>query len=196
MQPIQIPIQRIFLKGREVCRENVCQSRPANPRRHGMLGARTNQSVQRHRFAQRTGARGQARAAQDPIHAQLLPDLMPRVHRAGLPRLLHVDAIRIDRNGGPRSGEGEALLALSGLVREILDRRRRPGQGRLAVQGRLEFVRQRQPRVGRRGLKAPQRTDDALAWAAGRVHGFDEQMVGVGLSLVAARRLANIHWSL
>jgi hypothetical protein len=46
------------------------------------------------------------------------------------------------------------------------------------------------------GSRLPSEQNDALAWAAGRVHGFDEQMVGVGLSLVAARRLANIHWSL
>ena len=193
MQPVQIPIQRILVQGGEVCREHVRQRRPANPRRHGMLGARTNQPVQGHRFAQRTGARGQARAAQNRIHAQLLPDLMPRVHRAGLPRLLHVDAIRIDRDGRSRSGDAGARQALSHLRREIFDRHRGFWEGPLSLQRGLELVCQREPRVGRCRLEAPQRTDGALAGAVGRVDGFDEQMIGVGFLLVAARRFADIH---
>ena len=188
IEAVQIAIQRIIVERRNIDAQNVAQGRAADPVGHRVFRPRRDQAVERHRLGQQTRPRREAGASQDPIELQLLPDLMAHVHRAGGPRFLERDVINLEID--PRARRPRRA---SRLVDERRIRARRFRQRCLTVQGGPELVRKAEPRLGGSGFETAQRTDDALARSTRRVDRFDEEVVGVGLVLVAARRLAQIH---
>src|SRR5438093_5728216 len=123
-----------------------------------------------------------------------MPHLVSRMHRARLARFFHRDVVRFDDNR--RSGYAGAFLSFASFLAQLLNLIWRALQRFLPSQGGLEFMRQRQPILSRRGFEAAQRTDGALARAIGGLDGFHRQVVGVGLGFVDSSGLSNIHWPL
>ena len=139
MQPVQIPIQGLVPEGRKIFFQKLAQRRASNPVRHGVFGARTNQTVQGHRFGQGTDARGKSSAAEDGVQAELAPHLVPDVHRTGLARLLDLDLVHF--NGDRGVGGGGGLLPPNSPPTQSLDLGRNRPQRGLPLQRRLDFVR-------------------------------------------------------
>src|SRR5207244_12210391 len=92
----------------------------------GVFAERTNQTVHRHRFGQRAGALGKPGSLQDGLDPELMPNLVPRMDRAGLARFFHRDPVRFDYNR--ESGYEAPFLSLAGLRAQLLDLGRRMGQ--------------------------------------------------------------------
>src|ERR1700674_248328 len=161
MQSIPIPIQRILLELGKIFLQDVSHRGAANPVRHGMLGERTYQTIQRHGFGQNAGPFGKSRAPQDRLHAQLAPHLMSRMHRTGRARFFDLDPIRLDLNRGSQGDDRRALLSVSGFLGQGLDVDRRCRQGNPARRTRAC---EQEPAILRR-VRAP--GHPANRWYAG-----------------------------
>lgn len=89
---------------------------------------------------------------------------------------------------------GGRRLAGAGFCDKTVERRvARPQQVGLSSQGVFEFAGEREPFLVRSGLEVAKRADGLLARSRGRLHGLDEDIIGVGLALIGARRTADVH---
>ena len=101
-----------------------------------------------------------------------------RIPTGGLTSLLDFDLIGDDPHQlGLATGGRLGLYALAQRVDLRVGQ-----QGLLPAQGGLEFVGQRQPMLAGCGFQGAERTDGAMAGSGGGGDGFDQEVVGVGLT--------------
>ena len=121
------------------------------------------------------------------------------MHRTGFARLFDLNLVGFDGDGRSRwvfVGSDGALLFVAGFLHPRADFGRRPRQGLLSLQRRMEFVGQSQPVFGRGGFQASQRANRTLTRAFGRLDGFDKKVIGVRFALVGSRGFPDVHWPL
>jgi hypothetical protein len=146
------------------------------------------------------GAQGKLQAAENLLHTQTLPKLLTHMHRASGAGGFHADPIGV--NGDqflvtigrrPRRG-ARACSPLTNTLDKVLHF----GVGRiqqalLTHQAVFHAMCQLQPLLGRARAEIAQRTDDLLPWAFGGMDRLDQQVVGVGLVLIAAGVFSEEH---
>lgn len=129
--------------------------------------------------------------------------------RSGLARLVAAHAIDQDRDqlvvGCGGAGQGQGLGQGLGLGRHTwrgLDLGEqalqfgvagRADQLLLSGESRFEFVGQGEPVLFGARAEIAERANDLLAGSFGGADAFDEEIVGVGLTLVVPRSFADIH---
>jgi hypothetical protein len=192
MQPVEIAIQRLITERGEVHAQDVRQRRAPDPVGHGMLRGRPHQPVQRHHFSQQLRARAQAGVSEDRIQLQQVPHLMAHVHGPGFAFVFDPHALGVDREAARLRPRPTARRPHT--RGERLDRRIRH-QRRLARERGMQSLRGAQPGVLRPRGQRPERAQHPLAGALRRRHGFDEQIVVVGLAADASGRAPQIHAS-
>ena len=106
-------IERIVAKRLKIHAPQVLQGRGANPRRHGVLAARMDQAVERHRAGQKDRPLGEPLAAEDVLQTQPFPELIAYMHRPRLSRTLHFDAVGVDGDAAPANIAAHATTSPS-----------------------------------------------------------------------------------
>ena len=194
VQPIEVAIQRLVAERADVDAEEVGQSRAPDPLRHGVLGRRTHQAVERHQLGEHPRPGREPRRGQDRVQRERPPRLMadvdgPRFADVFDPDLVGVDCHQVlccGRQGaratpsGTRSG-GERVDG--GIGHERC----------LAAQRGREFLREALPLPDRRGRQRTERTDRAVARAVRGGDRLDEKMIDVRLGADSPGRALNEH---
>ncbi len=98
MQLVQITVERVFGQVLEIHFQNIRQRRRTDPIRHGQFAAWVNEPIQRHRAGQLSGAFAKASLAENRIHTEPQPELIPHMDRAGFARFLGPDLIDMHRH--------------------------------------------------------------------------------------------------
>jgi len=103
VQPVEVLVERLVDQRVEVCPQQIGQRGASDPVGHGVLGQRPHQPVERHDLREHPRACRQAGPGHHRVHPELLPQLVPHVHRSRLPRLFrrHLIGVHGDEIGRP-----------------------------------------------------------------------------------------------
>src|SRR5215510_523142 len=207
MQFVQHRIERILIKRIEIVLEDIGQCRAPDPSRHGVLGTGRDQAIERHHAREPPHLLRELTFAQDAVELQPVPKLITDMHRARLSVAFGAHPRRVDFDQRPASARGRGRGALRNVARILTPLASRAAhdigdfavvglkQPALTGQGVLDLAREFEPLFARPRAQVAKRTDRGLARALRCVDGFDQYVVGVGLTLVGACRFANVHAS-
>jgi hypothetical protein len=83
MQLVEHLVKRVFLKPVKVDAEKVSERRAPHPIRHGVFGARRDQSIEHHRTGEPLHGCGQAAVAQNTVEFKAQPELVADMNGTG-----------------------------------------------------------------------------------------------------------------
>ena len=194
MQAVEVAVQRLVAPVVEIHLDDVRQRATPDPVGHGVLGARANQAVHRHGQRQHAGTLAEPDGLQNLFEVQLAPVLHPDMHRPCRAMLLGAYAIGVDAHQisavAPLPARAPPANALHHLAHLAIFG---AAQVLLPAQCGFDFARQFHPLIARARAQVAERADHLLARALRGANGFNQNVVGVGLPLVAALRLAHEH---
>jgi len=194
VQPIEVAIQRLVAERADINPEEVGQGRAPDPLRHGVLGGRTHQAVERHQLSEHACPRREPRRGQDRVQGERPPRLMADIDGTGFAHVFDPDLVGVNRHQILRRGRHRqwATLRRARAGRDRVD----GGIGherRLAAQRGRQFVREALPLCERRRRERAERTDRAVARAGRGGDRLDEQMIDVRLGADSPGRALDKH---
>ena len=204
VEAVEVSIEGIVGKAREVDAQDVGHGRGSNPVGHGVLRRGMNEPIECHRAGQRHQPRGEAQRFQDVVQAQPLPEFQTDVDVTGGPGRFVGHAIDVYRNqiarGGGGGRGGVDVHGGSGWhgedVPELLEFRVLIGhsrEGQLTGERVLEFSGQGEPLLGWSRREITERTDYLLSWSLVGEDGLDQKEIHIGFVFVSADCLADVH---
>jgi len=205
MQLVEHLIERVFLERVEVGAEDVGERRAPDPVRHGVLRARRDQSIERHRAGQCPHRGRQLAVAQDVGKPQALPELVANMDRTRFPMVLGRNPRRIDLDQSATRRQRRRLI-MDAVIRAAPGAARphsandvgdlavvRIEQIALAHQRVLDLAGELQPLLARSWAQITKRANRPLAGSLRRLDRFHQQVIRVSPALVGPRRLADVH---
>src|SRR5271165_211017 len=208
MQLVEHQIERVFLERLEVDAENVGERCTPDPIRHGVLGARRDQPIERHGAGQVPRRCRQLAVAQDVVEPQTPPELVADMDRTGFPMALGRYPRRIDLDqptARPLRRRRQRLIIDAAVPMTPGAPRPHPTndvgdltivrieQIALADQRVLDLADKLQPLLAWPRTQIAERADRPLAWSFRCLNRFHQQVVDVRLVPVGPRRLADVH---
>ena len=201
VEAVEVSIEGIVGKAREVDAEDVGHGRGPDPVGHGVLRRGMDEPIERHRARERNQPRREAQRRQDIVQAQPPPEHQTHVDVTGGPGRFVGHSIDVYRNqiveggGGGVDVPGGSGLQGEGLL-ELLEFRvliGHPREGQLTGEGVLEFSGQCEPLLGWSWREITERTYYLLLWSLVGEDGLDQKEIQIRFVFVSTDCLADIH---
>ena len=201
MQFVEHLIKRVFSKPLQVDIEDISERRAPDPVRHGMLGARRDQSIERHHTGEPLHCLRKPALAQNAIRLKPAPELIADMHRPSLAMALARHAAGIDLDQARVRARWRRCTSgrLAGLPPLYPPKDSgdfavsRVEQIGLPDKRILDLVRKLEPLRARARAEVAERADRLLTRPLRGVDRLHEQVIGIAPALVGANRFAQVH---